>query len=100
MYSPSNADVAANVWNALEMQQGEIEHLHSGMIRLRNELDSFKVAVAESKQAPAATYNHEILEQKLISLERQIEDQRQTSYDGTLIWKIAGFKQKQGRRTT
>ena len=81
------------------MHQQEMEHLNSAIIRLRNEIESLKVAVTESNQTRAETYNHEILEQKLISLERQVDDQKETSYDGTLIWKITGFKQKQGRLT-
>ena len=41
--------------------------------------------------------NQEILQQDVSSLKQKVEDMQFVSYDGTLIWKIANFKEKMSK---
>jgi hypothetical protein len=38
--------------------------------------------------------NQEILQQDVASLKQKVDDMQYVSYDGTLIWKISGFREK------
>jgi TNF receptor-associated factor 2/TNF receptor-associated factor 3 len=62
------------------------------------DISKVKLAVQETNSLmDAQKSNQQILEQSIASLQQQIEELRNTSYDGTLTWKISDIQQKIGR---
>jgi hypothetical protein len=83
----------------------DTQRLNSESLLYHNTLQSFagdmsklKVAVQETNSLlDAHKSNQQIYEQNLASIQQQIDDLRNTSYDGTLTWKITNIQQKIGR---
>ncbi len=82
----------------------DTQRLSSEALRYQNTLEllseehsKVKVAVQETNSfLNANKSNQQMLEQDLASLQQQIEDLKNTSYDGTLMWKITNVQQKIG----
>jgi peptidoglycan hydrolase CwlO-like protein len=56
---------------------------------LSEQLSKVKAAIQETHPLiDAHNSNQQILEQSIVSLKQQIDDQKNVSYDGTLLWKI------------
>jgi len=83
----------------------DTQRLSSESLRYQNTLEFFseeysklKVAVQETNSLlDAHKANQQMLEQNLASFQQQIDDLKNTSYDGTLIWKITNVQQKIGK---
>ena len=71
--------------------------LTTGIQLLEGSLGNLKLGVEEqSASVNGLQPTQEILSQEIISIQQIIEDLRQVSYDGTLVWKISNFKEKLG----
>lgn len=76
----------------------ESMHLQNTAQSLSEDYSKIKVAVQEtSALLDAQKSNQQILEQSLASIQQQIDDLRNVSYDGTYIWKITNFQQVLGK---
>jgi len=72
-------------------------HYQNTLEFLSEEQSKVKVAIQETNSfLNAHKSNQQILEQDLASMQQQIEDMKNTSYDGTLMWKITNVQQKIG----
>jgi chromosome segregation ATPase len=88
----------------IQALNGDTQHISSELLRYQNTLESFsedssrlKVALQETNSLlDADKSNEQMLEQNISSLQQQLDDLKNTSYDGTLIWKITNVQQKIG----
>jgi chromosome segregation ATPase len=72
-------------------------HYQNTLGFLSEEYSKVKLATQETNSLlDAHKSNQQMLEQNLASLQHQIDDLKNTSYDGTLIWKITNVQQKIG----
>ena len=77
---------------------GDSIRLQSSMEYLRQDYSSLKLSIQEqSAFLDGIKPNQEILQQDVASLKQKVVDMQYVSYDGTLIWKITGFKEKIGK---
>jgi predicted nucleic acid-binding Zn-ribbon protein len=74
-------------------------HSYQNTLQVFSEdLSKVKVAIQETNSLlDAHKSNQQVLEQNLASLQQQIDDLKNTTYDGTLTWKITNIQQKIGR---
>ena len=62
---------------------------------LKQECSQIKLAIEETHNFESSSnLNRTILDQDLASLKDKLTDMRHVSYDGTLIWKITGVREK------
>jgi chromosome segregation ATPase len=88
----------------IQVLNDEAQRLSSESLQYRNSLHSvsedmskIKIAVQETNTlVDAHSSNQLILEQDLASLQQQVNDLKNVSYDGTLIWKTTDIQQKIG----
>jgi hypothetical protein len=91
----------------IQVLNDEAQRLSSESLRDQNLLETFSEDLSKIKTAIQETNllidahksNQEILQQDLASLQQQVDDQMNISYDGTLIWKITNVRQKIGMLT-
>ncbi len=82
----------------------DTQRLTSESLLYQNTLQSFSEDLSKVKVATQETNslldahrsNQQIFEQNLASLQQEVDDMKNTSYDGTFIWKITNFSQKIG----
>jgi chromosome segregation ATPase len=73
-------------------------YLQNGLDVLTKNFATLKLSVEEQNAfLDALKPNQEILNQDVASLKQKVEEMQSVSYDGILIWKITGFKEKIGR---
>ncbi|CAF1501100.1 unnamed protein product [Rotaria sordida] len=86
----------------INMLNEDFQHLHSELSHhqtssryLSEELSKLKIAIEETHSSMNVHQtNQQILEESLTSLQQQLEDQKNISIDGKLIWKITNVQQK------
>lgn len=98
---PTTVDTLANSMQVLTddmcQQSLHIQKTQSSFQSVQEHVSKLQVAVQETQELvdrlePAQM----ILRQEFDSVVEKVEDQRQTSYDGTLLWKLTDMQQKIG----
>ncbi|CAF1180650.1 unnamed protein product [Rotaria sp. Silwood1] len=70
-------------------------HYQTTLENMSEELLKLKISIEETRSIiDAHPVNQRILEESLISLQQEINDQKNISMDGTFIWKITNLQQK------
>ncbi|CAF1215672.1 unnamed protein product [Rotaria sordida] len=73
----------------------ELLHHQNSIRYLSDDLSKMKIAIEETHSSvDAQTVNQQILEESINSLHQQLDDFKNLSTDGTLIWRIANVKHK------
>lgn len=88
--------------SGIQTLNDDTQRLSSDSIRLQTSLESLrqdfstlKLSIDEqSAFLEGIKPNQEILQQDVASLKQRVEDMQYVSFDGTLIWKITGFREK------
>ena len=77
--------------------------LHEGLIlqqdadKAEEHLSSLQISIPEQgMNVDAQKLNQDVLQQAAVSLKQVADDLQDVSYDGTMIWKIVGFREKLG----
>ena len=72
-------------------------HYQTAVQSVSEEIVKVKAAIEETYSViDAHKTSQQMLEQSIASLQQQVTDQQNVSYDGTLLWKITNFQQKLG----
>jgi predicted nucleic acid-binding Zn-ribbon protein len=88
--------------SGIQALNDDTQRLSSDSIRLQTSIDSLsqdfqslKLSIEEQGAfLDGIKPNQEILQQDVASLKQKVDDMQYVSYDGTLIWKISGFREK------
>ena len=79
----------------LQRLNGESIELLNRVQSLPDRLSTIAIAVEEESASSEATrYSTMMLEQEIKSMNETVQDLQHVSYDGTLIWRITGVKEK------
>ncbi len=72
--------------------------LHVKAEDLNHDFQTLKLSIQETNAfLDGFKPNQEILSQDVASLKQKVEDIQYVSYDGMIIWKISGFKEKMSK---
>ncbi|CAF1351902.1 unnamed protein product [Rotaria sp. Silwood1] len=90
--------------DGLHALNDDTQRLTSESFHYQNSLQSFsedipklKIAIEETHASiDAHITNQQLMEESLTSLQQHLDDQKNISNDGTLIWKITNVRQKIG----
>ncbi|CAF4949550.1 unnamed protein product [Rotaria sp. Silwood1] len=88
--------------NGLHALNDDTQRLTSESFHYQNSLQSFSEDISKLKIAIEETHasidahitNQQLMEESLTSLQQHLDDQKNISNDGTLIWKITNVRQK------
>lgn len=91
--------------NGIQTLNDDTQRLSTDSIRLQTsveslskEFESLQLSVQEQGAfLEGVKPNQEILQQDVASLKQRVDDMQYVSYDGTLIWKITGFREKMSK---
>jgi FtsZ-binding cell division protein ZapB len=91
--------------NGIQTLNDDTQRLSTDSIRLQTsiealskEFESLKLSIQEQGSfLEGVKPNQEILQQDVASLKQKVDDMHYVSYDGTLIWKITGFREKMSK---
>ncbi|CAF3059521.1 unnamed protein product [Rotaria sp. Silwood2] len=73
-----------------------IQYINS-LQSLSEDMSKLKIAIEETHASiDAHQINQQLMEQSLMSLQQDLDDQKNMSNDGTLLWKITNVQQKIG----
>ncbi len=91
--------------SGIQTLNDDTQRLSSDSIRLQTSIESLsqdfsslKLSIEEQGAfLDGIKPNQEILQQDVASLKQKVDDMQYVSYDGTLIWKISGFREKMSK---
>jgi chromosome segregation ATPase len=101
------------VYEVVNILSGGVESLNDDLQRLNTEsvcqqtvleplvkdLSTLKLSIQEQNTfLDSVKINQEVLQQDLASMEQKINDMKESSYDGTFIWKITDVQEKMGQK--
>ena len=79
----------------LQRLNGESIELLNRVQTLSDSASTMTIAVEEeSGSSEATSYSTMMLDQEIKSFKETVDDRQHVSYDGTLMWRIAGVKEK------
>lgn len=103
------------VYETIDILAGGIQALNDDTQRLSNEslglhikaedlnrnLAALKLSIQEENAfLDGIKPNQEVLNQDVATLKQKVEDMQSVSYDGMIIWKITGFKERMSKIST
>lgn len=91
--------------NGIQTLNDDTQRLSTDSIRLQTSIEvltkdfeSIKLSIQEQGSfLEGVKPNQEILQQDVASLKQKVDDMHYVSYDGTLVWKITGFREKMSK---
>jgi predicted nucleic acid-binding Zn-ribbon protein len=91
--------------SGIQTLNDDTQRLSTDSIRLQTSIESLSQDFASLKLSieeqgaflDGIKPNQEILQQDVASLKQKVDDMQYVSYDGTLIWKISGFREKMSK---